>query len=72
MTDHDEVVARTVTALGLVGIALIHILELPSTLDDQGYVGALFIAAIVASLPPACRGSPTTRACGTTPAASSR
>ena len=50
MSDHDEVVARTVTALGLVGIALIHILELPGTLGDQAYIGALFIAAIVSSL----------------------
>ena len=50
MTDHDEVVARTVTALGLVGIALIHILQLPDTLGDRAYVGGLFIAAIVSSL----------------------
>jgi Na+/proline symporter len=50
MTDHDELVARTVTALGLVVIALIHILELPDTLHDQAYVGWLFIAAIVSSL----------------------
>jgi hypothetical protein len=50
MSDHDEVVARTVTALGLVAIALIHILELPDTLGDQAYVGWLFIAAIVSSL----------------------
>jgi hypothetical protein len=50
MTDHDDVVARTVTTLGLLGIALIHILELPDTLGDEAYVGALFIAAIVSSL----------------------
>jgi hypothetical protein len=50
MNDHDQVVARTVTALGLVGIALIHLVELPDTLDDQAYVGGLFIAAIVSSL----------------------
>jgi Na+/proline symporter len=50
MTDHDEVVARTVTVLGLLAIALIHILELPDTLGDQAYVGWLFIAAIVSSL----------------------
>jgi hypothetical protein len=50
MTDHDEVVARTVTALGLVAIALIHILNLPDTLGDEAYVGGLFIAAIVSSL----------------------
>ena len=50
MTDHDEVVARTVTALGLVGIALIHILVLPDTIGDQAYVGWLFIGAIVSSL----------------------
>ena len=50
MNDHDQVVARTVTALGLVGIALIHLVELPDTLGDQAYVGGLFIAAIVSSL----------------------
>jgi hypothetical protein len=50
MTHHDDVVARTVTTLGLLAIALIHILELPDTLRDQGYVGGLFIAAIVSSL----------------------
>ena len=50
MTDNDGVVARTVATLGLLGIALIHILELPDTLDDKGYVGGLFIAAIVSSL----------------------
>jgi Na+/proline symporter len=50
MTDHNEVVARTVTVLGLLGIALIHILELPDTIGDQAYVGWLFIAAIVSSL----------------------
>jgi hypothetical protein len=50
MTDNDGMVARTVAALGLFGIALIHILEVPDNLREQGYVGALFIAAIVASL----------------------
>src|SRR4051794_18984015 len=50
MSEHDEVVARTVSALGLVAIALVHILELPDTLSDKGYVGGLFILAIVASL----------------------
>jgi hypothetical protein len=50
MTDHDDLVARTVTTLGLVVIALIHVLELPDTLGEEGYVGGLFIAAIVSSL----------------------
>src|SRR5919106_5072096 len=50
MNDHDEVVARTVGALGLVAIALIHILELPDALGDEAYVGGLFITAIVSSL----------------------
>jgi hypothetical protein len=50
MTYHDDVVARTVTTLGLLAIALIHILELPDTLGDEAYVGGLFIAAIVSSL----------------------
>ena len=38
----QQLVARTVTALGLVGMATIHILELPTRLSDQAYVGWLF------------------------------
>jgi hypothetical protein len=50
MTDQNDVVARTVATLGLLAIALIHIIELPDTLGDEAYVGGLFIAAIVSSL----------------------
>jgi hypothetical protein len=46
----DDAIARTATIGGLMAIAVIHILELPDTLSDQGYVGGLFIAAIVACL----------------------
>ena len=50
MSDHDDLVARTIASLGLVGIAWIHIVELPDTIREQAYVGWLFIGAIVASL----------------------
>jgi hypothetical protein len=46
----DDAIARTAAIGGLMAIAVIHILELPDTLSDQGYVGGLFIAAIVACL----------------------
>ena len=49
MTEQDTV-ARTLAALGLVGVALIHVLELPDAFSEQAYLGALFIVASVAAL----------------------
>ena len=49
MPEHDTV-PRTIAAIGLLGIALIHVLELPDAFAAVGYLGALFIAAIVGSL----------------------
>ena len=46
----DEAIARTVAIVGLMAIALIHIEELPDAFDAIGYLGALFICAVVASL----------------------
>jgi hypothetical protein len=48
MTEHDAV-PRILAALGLVGAALIHILQLPDVLSEEGYLGALFIASVVAA-----------------------
>ena len=46
----NDAIARTVAIGGLVSIALIHILQLPDAFAEIGYLGALFIAAIVGSL----------------------
>jgi hypothetical protein len=46
----NDAVARAVAIVGLVAIALIHMLELPDAFAAIGYIGALFIAAIVSVL----------------------
>jgi hypothetical protein len=46
----DDAIARLVAVGGLVAIALIHMLQLPEAFDEIGYLGALFIVAVVASL----------------------
>jgi hypothetical protein len=46
----DDAVTRIIGIVGLVGIALIHTLQAPEAFEETGYLGALFIAAIVASL----------------------
>jgi hypothetical protein len=46
----DDAIARAVAVGGLVAIALIHVLQLPDAFDEIGYLGALFIAAIIGSL----------------------
>jgi hypothetical protein len=46
----NDAIARAVAIGGLVAIALIHMLQLPSAFAAVGYLGGIFIAAIVASL----------------------
>ena len=46
----DEAIARTVAIAALAAIALIHVLQLPGAFSDAGYLGALFVGAIVASV----------------------
>jgi hypothetical protein len=46
----DDAIARAVAVGGLVAIALIHVLQLPAAFDAIGYLGALFIGAVVGSL----------------------
>jgi hypothetical protein len=46
----DDAIARAVAVGGLVAIALIHVLQLPDAFDEIGYLGALFIAAVVGSV----------------------
>jgi hypothetical protein len=45
----DDAIARIVAIGALVAIALVHILQLPTAFDAIGYLGALFIAAVVAA-----------------------
>jgi hypothetical protein len=46
----DDAIARAVAIGGLVAIAFIHMFQLPAAFAAIGYLGALFIAAIVACL----------------------
>jgi hypothetical protein len=46
----NDGIARGVAILGLIGIALIHVLEAPDAFEETFYVGLLFVGAGVASL----------------------
>jgi hypothetical protein len=46
----DEAITRAVGIAALVAVALIHILQLPDAFDEIGYLGALFIGVVVASV----------------------
>jgi hypothetical protein len=46
----DDAITRTAAIGSLVAIALIHVLQLPVAFAAIGYLGALFIAAIVACI----------------------
>ena len=46
----DEPARRAVTALGLLGIALIHLLDLPGKLKETPYLGAAYILLIIVSV----------------------
>ena len=46
----DLLVRRIIAVVGLAGIALIHLLDLPSKMDETPYLGWAFIGLIVASL----------------------
>lgn len=46
----EQVITRAVALAALTGIAAIHALQAPEAFRDAGYLGALFIAAVVASL----------------------
>ncbi|MCW2943015.1 MAG: hypothetical protein JWN00_6000 [Actinomycetia bacterium] len=43
-------VRRTLAAVALCGVALIHLLDLPGQLKETFYLGVLFIALIIAAL----------------------
>jgi hypothetical protein len=46
----DEAITRTVAIAALGGIALIHVLQSPAAFREEGYLGALFLAAVVGSV----------------------
>jgi hypothetical protein len=46
----DTSLQRTVAIVGLLGIALIHLLDLPGKLEETPYLGVAFIGLIVASV----------------------
>jgi hypothetical protein len=46
----NDAIARGAAILGLIGVAMIHILELPDAFEATLYLGLLFIGAIVTSL----------------------
>jgi hypothetical protein len=46
----DPSVRRAVAAIALLGIALIHLLDLPGKLEETPYLGVAFLALIVGSI----------------------
>jgi hypothetical protein len=46
----DEALERLVAIASLAGIAVVHALQLPAAFDEAGYLGGLFVAAVVASV----------------------
>jgi hypothetical protein len=45
-----HVVRRGIAAVGLISIALIHLLDVPGKLDELPYVGVLFVGLIITTL----------------------
>ena len=45
-----QLIRRGITALGLIAIAIIHILDLPSKWQEVRYLGVAYIGAIITSL----------------------
>ena len=45
----NDAVSRAAAIAGLLGIALIHVLQSPDAFDEQWYLGVLFVLAIVGS-----------------------
>jgi len=50
VAEERHVVRRGITAVALLSIALIHLLDLQGKLDELPYVGVLFIGLIIVSL----------------------
>ena len=45
-----HVVRRGIAAVGLVSIALVHLLDVPDKFDELPYIGVLFVGLIITSL----------------------
>ena len=45
-----DAIARAAAVVGLAGVALIHLIDLPDKLEETPYVGWMYIGAIVGSL----------------------
>jgi hypothetical protein len=46
----NDAITRTVAIVGLCGIALVHVLDLPGKFTETPYLGIMYIGAIVASM----------------------
>ena len=46
-TDHRALIARAIAVIGLLGIALIHLLDLQGKLEETPYLGIAYIVLIV-------------------------
>ena len=49
-TTHQNVVARAAAVVGLAGIGLIHLLDIPGKFTDAPYMGWLYVGLIVGSV----------------------
>jgi hypothetical protein len=47
---HDDTVGRAVAVIALMGVALIHLLDLPGTFQTQAYKGVLYVLLIAGCL----------------------
>jgi hypothetical protein len=50
MQTSNDIITRGTAIVGLLGIAVIHAVQVPDGFDDMWYIGILFTAATVASL----------------------
>lgn len=46
----ETLIRRAIVVLGLLGIALIHLIDLPSKLDEAALIGAAYIVLIIAAV----------------------
>jgi hypothetical protein len=46
----DDAVSRTVAIAGLMGVAVIHVLQLPDAFSETFYLGLLFVGAVVGAV----------------------
>ncbi len=49
---HHRIVTRSVGVLGLLGVALVHVLDLQSKFHEVPYLGFLYLGLVLARSPP--------------------